>query len=288
MRNQQARKWFKVAVLGASAVVFLGLSIMPIVSGLMQNQQTGAQRSPNPANPGGPNDAKQLQETEKNYLAVLEREANNQPALQGLVETRMQLIQAGQRKPEDVIEPLQKLAKLQPEQAQYQLILAQAQQQAGKVDAAFQGYQQILAKSPASPEALQGITQLLVRQKRSSEAIPILEQGLAAAQEVNKKQPGAVDTMGVNLLLGDVYRTQKDVPAASALFEKLIKEAPMDFRPVAVKGLLLNDQGKKDEALKQFQTALSLASEADKPKVQALIDTLKKPPAPAPSASPSK
>lgn len=288
MQEKQPRKWLKIAVLGASSLVFLGLSIIPIVSGLMQNQQTSSQPSPNPALAGSPNDPKLLQETEKNYLAVLQREANNQPALQGLVETRLQLVQLGQRKAEDVIEPLQKLAKLQPERIEYQVILAQAQQQAGKVDEATQEYQQILAKSPANPEALQGVTQLLISQQRAADAIPALEQGLAAAQEANKKQPGSVDTLALNLLLGDVYRAQKDITAASDLYEKLMKEAPQDFRPVATKGLLLKDQGKKDDALKQFQTALSLASEQDKPRVQALIDSLNAPPAPVPSVSPSK
>jgi tetratricopeptide (TPR) repeat protein len=218
----------------------------------------------------------------------LQREANNEEALQGLVETRLQLVQSGQRKAQDVIDPLQKLVTLQPERMEYQMILAQAQQESGKMDEAVEAYQKVLAKAPTQPAALQGITRLFIQRQRAEDAIPLLEKGLTAAQAANQKQSGSADTLALNLLLGDVYRAQKNITEASSLYERLIKESPNDFRPVATKGLLLKDQGKQEEALQQFQKALSLASADDKPRVQALIDGLQPPAVTAPSPSPSQ
>jgi tetratricopeptide (TPR) repeat protein len=288
VQQQPSRKWVKTLILAVSSLVFLGLSIIPLIGGVMQSQKAPPPPAANSAAAGDPNNAKALEETEKNYLALLQREANNEAALQGLVETRLQLIQSGQRKAQDVIDPLQKLVTLQPERMEYQMILAQAQQESGKMDEAVEAYQKVLAKAPTQPAALQGITRLFIQQQRAEDAIPILEKGLAAAQAANQKQSGSADTLALNLMLGDVYRAQKNITEASSLYERLIKESPNDFRPVATKGLLLKDQGKKEEALQQFQKALSLASADDKPRVQALIDGLQVPAVTSPSPSPSQ
>jgi tetratricopeptide (TPR) repeat protein len=288
VQQQPSRKWVKTLILAISSLVFLGLSIIPLIGGVMQNQKTPPPSTANSAAAGDPNNAKALEETEKNYLALLQREANNEEALQGLVETRLQLVQSGQRKAQDVIDPLQKLVTLQPERMEYQMILAQAQQESGKMDEAVEAYQKVLAKAPTQPAALQGITRLFIQRQRAEDAIPLLEKGLTAAQAANQKQSGSADTLALNLLLGDVYRAQKNITEASSLYERLIKESPNDFRPVATKGLLLKDQGKQEEALQQFQKALSLASADDKPRVQALIDGLQPPAVTAPSPSPSQ
>lgn len=66
---------------------------------------------------------KQLQSTEAGYEKVLEREPENRFALQGLVETRLQMNDL-----EGAIAPLEKLIELEPEDEQLQALLAVVKQ----------------------------------------------------------------------------------------------------------------------------------------------------------------
>jgi len=56
-------------------------------------------------------------------LRVLEREPNNQNALEGLVQTRINM-----KDYEEAIPPLEKLVELKPEREDYQEVLAQLKQ----------------------------------------------------------------------------------------------------------------------------------------------------------------
>lgn len=66
----------------------------------------------------------QLQAQARGYEMVLQREPENQIALQGLVEIRLQM-----KDFEGTIEPLETLARLNPEQEQYKTLLATIKQQ---------------------------------------------------------------------------------------------------------------------------------------------------------------
>ena len=61
---------------------------------------------------------------ERGYVGVLQREPQNQTALEGLANVRLEM---GNRV--GAIEPLEKLVKLNPERADYKVLLAQARQQ---------------------------------------------------------------------------------------------------------------------------------------------------------------
>lgn len=254
MQEQQPRKWLKIVILAASSLVFLGLSIIPIVGGLMQNQRSGSQSSPNPAIAGGPTDPKELQETEKNYLAVLQREANNLQALEGLITTRQQLVKLGQRKPKDVTDPLEDFVKRQP----------------------------------TNVNVLSALSKLLVEQQRGTDAVAILEQSLEVAKQDSSKPSANNDPVAIELLLGEIYLAQKQPNQASAIFEQLSQQNPQDYRPVLSKGMMLHAEGKQAAALTQLQSALALAPEQSKPNVQAIIDVVKQPPGATPSPPPSQ
>jgi cytochrome c-type biogenesis protein CcmH/NrfG len=69
----------------------------------------------------------QLKAQVRGYELVLQREPDNQLALQGLVQARLQMndLQAA-------VEPMEKLVKLNPNNAQYKALLAGIKQRVGK------------------------------------------------------------------------------------------------------------------------------------------------------------
>ena len=77
-------------------------------------------------NKNAPAIASDLQAQERGYELVLQREPENQSALEGLVRIRMQMKNAKAAK-----EPIEKLIKLHPERQDYQHSLAQIKQQVG-------------------------------------------------------------------------------------------------------------------------------------------------------------
>lgn len=69
----------------------------------------------------------QLQMQERDYELVLKQEPDNQIALKGLVEIRRQMNDS-----KGAIQPLEKLVKLNPENQEYKMLLAQIKNEDGK------------------------------------------------------------------------------------------------------------------------------------------------------------
>lgn len=72
----------------------------------------------------------QLQAQEKGYETVLKREPENQVALEGVVKARLDMNNFT-----GAVEPLEKLVKLNPNEASYKAQLAEVKQRAGKTGA---------------------------------------------------------------------------------------------------------------------------------------------------------
>ena len=107
-----------LAVVGG--VSFLGSTIFGI-SSLVRDSFT----QPSPTNTNTVVTQQQrLEAQERGYETVLQREPQNQVALEGLVQIRLQMNNL-----QEAVEPLESLVKLHPERYDYQTLLAQVKQQ---------------------------------------------------------------------------------------------------------------------------------------------------------------
>ncbi len=263
--SESRNRWMVRVVLAFAVVAFVGVSVMPIITtfnkpqSLPQNQaNTENQRSSLQQNP-------KLEDQVRGYELVLQKEPENQTALKGLLQARLQLLSQkspGEVKPADiqvVIEPLEKLARLNPQKSEYGVLLAQAKQQIGDQEGAAQTYRTILTAKPTDLKALQGMVSLQLNQKRPEAAIGLLEQSLTAAKRANTIQPGSGDVIAIQILLGNVYAFQKQELQAIAVYDQAINQDPQDFRPVLAKAMLFKQQGKLAEAKPLFDKARALA-----------------------------
>ena len=99
-----------VAFLGSAGFGFIRMLTNPVQSTQVSTQAEDL--------------TQQLQAQARGYELVLQREPENQIALQGLVEIRLQMNDF-----ERIVEPLETLVRLNPEQEQYETLLATIKQQ---------------------------------------------------------------------------------------------------------------------------------------------------------------
>lgn len=274
-------------ILVLAVIAFVGFSMVPLLSSAFRDQPTGNEPSASPSLAASAAQQEELKSQAKGYELVLQREPENQTALRGLVETRLQLQDI-----KGVIEPLEKLTKLNPGQTRYGVLLAQAKQYAGDREGAAEAYRAILTSNPGEPMALQGLVGLLLEQKRPEAAVGLLQDTLKTAPEANQVKPGSVDVPAVKLLLGQVYAEQQRYDEAIAIYDEAIKDNDQDFRPVLAKAIVLKQQGKDDAAKPLFTKATTLAPTQYKDQINQLASG--KPPAgaatgasPAPTTVPA-
>ena len=285
--SQARNRWIVNVVLVVAVIAFVGISMVPLLTGFVQSQSTKPGNTTNPTSTPVPtNEKSKLEDQARGYESVLQREPEKKVALQGLLEARLQLLRLGQGNIKGVIEPLEKLAKLNPEKTEYTILLAQAKQQIGEPEAAAAAYRSILQTKPGDIKALQGLVVLLLQQKRPEAAIGLLQDTLTNSTQANKIQPGSVDTTSVKLLLAQVYVTQKRSSDAISLYDQLIKNDKQDFRPLLAKAIVIKDQGKTEEAKPLFDQAAALAPANVKDKINQLA-TSQLTPSTAPSTAPS-
>ncbi|MBW4673177.1 MAG: tetratricopeptide repeat protein [Desmonostoc geniculatum HA4340-LM1] len=263
--SQPRNRWVVQVILVLAILAFVGVSVIPIF-GALNNAPSSSQNNPSTRGSLTSSDQKsKLEDQVRGYELVLQREPENQTALKGLLEARLQLLsqkEKGSVKPSDiqvVIEPLEKLAKLNPEQSEYAVLLAQAKQQIGDREGAAQAYRSVLDTKPGDLKALQGMVALLMSQQRPEAAIGLLQETLTQAAQANTNQPGSIDTVAVQVLLGSVHASQKRYAQAASAYDQAIKKDPKDFRPVVAKAMLLKQQGKNAQAKPLFDSAAALA-----------------------------
>jgi tetratricopeptide (TPR) repeat protein len=273
--SQKRNPWINV-VLVLAVLAFVGFSMVPLLGSIFEGSEPSARTTP-AATPSISADKKaELEAQAKGYELVVQREPQNVTALKGLLEVRLQ-----QGDIQGAIAPLEQLAKLNPDQTDYGVLLAQAKQQIGDREGAAQTYRTILASKPGDLNALRGLVSLLIQQERPEAAIGLLQDTLKTATQVNEIQPGSVDVISVQLLLGQIYAAEQRYTQAIAVYDESIKANQQDFRPVLAKALVLKQQGKIAEAKPLFTTAVSLAPPQYKDQVKQLSSDT-----PAPTSSP--
>jgi tetratricopeptide (TPR) repeat protein len=115
----------------------------------------------------------------------------------------------------------------------------------------------------------------------------LLQEAIKKAPQANKLQPGSVDVTAIQLLMGDVYTSQKRYSEATALFDQISKENKTDFRPIVAKAMVLLQQGKNKEAEPLLKEAAALAPSQFKDQINQIALQAKSTPPPAPAGQPS-
>jgi tetratricopeptide (TPR) repeat protein len=256
--SQPRNRWILRIILALAVSAFIGVSVIPIISAI-NNPSPSNQNTASTSSVPSSDQLSKLQDQARGYELVLQREPENQTALNGLLEARLQLLSLKQGDIQGVIQPLEKLAQLNPESSEYGVLLAQAKQQIGDQEGAAQAYRSILTTKPGDLKALRGMVALLLQQQRPEAAVALLENTLSNADQETKSEPGSVDTVAIQVLLGTVHASQKRYPQATFVYDQAIKKDPQDFRPVLAKALLLREQGKLEQAKPLFDSAVALA-----------------------------
>ncbi|MEL7223831.1 MAG: tetratricopeptide repeat protein [Cyanobacteria bacterium J06576_12] len=260
--------WLVRGVLIVAVAAFLAVSVLGVIS----SNRGGGGASTAASTAPGADRTTQLQGEINGYTAVLGREPNNQTALRGIIDAKAELGDL-----EGTVEPLERLAELNPTVPEYSIILAQTKQQLGDAEGAANIYRRVLTQVPGDVQALEGLVQLLVAQERTEAAVGLLRDTLATADQSNELNPGSVDKLSVKLLLGQVFVSQKKYDDALKIYDETIAEAKAatpaqpDFRPTLAKALVLQEQGNSADAQPLFDEALELAPVQYKDAVQQLI-----------------
>lgn len=259
-------RWLVGTILILALAAFLSLSLLPILGGSNSRRASSNADSDQPVDPASMQ--AELEAQARGYELVLEREPENQTALEGLVDTRIQMGDI-----EGVVAPLQKLVDLNPEVTDYAVLLAQTNQQIGDLEGAAQIYRDVLDQRPGDMNALQGLVALLVQQDRPQAAIGLLQDTLATADQLgNEGSPGAIDSISVKLLLAQVYVEANQDDQALSLYDETIAAAPEDFRPVLAKALVLQQNGQSEEAKTLFSQATAMAPAQFKDQIEQMAD----------------
>ncbi|WP_319418974.1 tetratricopeptide repeat protein [Pleurocapsa sp. FMAR1] len=224
-------------VLGVMLFSLITVSALPLVGSVVE----GTQFAKNPNSEVvvlSQQELAKLEAEASGYQKVLEREPDNNTALSGLLKIKLQ-----QKDIPGAIAPLEKLAKLNPEQTEYGVLLAQAKQQTEDYEGAAAAYSQILGEHPGDIYALGGITNLYLVQDLPERAIALLKKTIAVASNEDSPNADSIDRDSVELLLGELYSNQERYAEAIALYDELATANQDDFRPILAKALVLKKQG---------------------------------------------
>jgi tetratricopeptide (TPR) repeat protein len=272
-------RWVINLVVAVSLLALTGFSLFPLVNLVLDGGAAVATQS----NSLSAAQTSQIQAQAQGYAQVLQKEPENQVALKGLLDARLQL---GDIK--GSLLPLEKIAALNPQTPDYTVLLAQTKQYLGDREGATASYRTVLTVQPQNINALQGLVSLLIDAKRP-------EAAMGAVQSALKTAAPTTDTTPIKLLQAQVYLTQQRNADALGIYDSLIEASKEDFRPVLAKALVFKQMGNLTESQSLLTAAVDLAPAEYKDQIKQLAQATLPPKVtvapnlstPAPVASPS-
>jgi tetratricopeptide (TPR) repeat protein len=277
-------RWVLNLVVAVSLLALTGFSLLPIFN-LVLDGGAAVATEPNSLSAA---QVSQLQSQAQGYTKVLQKEPDNQVALKGLLDARLQL---GDIK--GSLSPLEKIAALNPQTPDYTVLLAQTRQYLGERDGAIASYRAVLTIQPQNINALQGLVSLSIDAKRP-------EAAMGAVQAALKSAPPNTDLTPIKLLQAQIYLTQQRNADALGIYDAAIEANRDDFRPVLAKALVFKQMGNLTQAQLLMTTAMGLAPSEYKDQIQQLAQATQPPkaaivpnqsttaPNPAPAKAPSQ
>lgn len=185
----------------------------------------------------------QKQAAIEGYNNVLALQPDNTSAMLSL---SVVLREAGENS--EAIVTLEKLIDLKPDFAQAHFNLANAFKDEGLLDDALLSYEAALALSPRMYDAWTNKAATFLKLDRPVEALECAEKALKIAP-----------SFSAHLNAGNACRNLAQISQATAHYQSALELAPKDATIHAQIGLLLADQNKQVEAIKELETALTLS-----------------------------
>jgi tetratricopeptide (TPR) repeat protein len=250
-------RWVLNLVVAVSLLALTGFSLFPLFNVVLDG---GAAVATEPNNLSA-TQTSQIQAQALGYTKVLQREPENQVALKGLLNARLQL---GDIK--GSLLPLEKIAALNPQTSDYTVLLAQTKQYLGDREGATANYRTALSIQPQNINALQGLVSLLLEAKRP-------EAAMGAVQSSLKNTISGTDTTPLKLLLAQVYLTQQRNADALGVYDALMELNKDDFRPILAKALVFKQMGNVTEAQSLMTAAMNIAPAEYKDQIKQLAQS---------------
>ncbi len=141
------KKPLKRILILVSGFAFVGSTLFVIAASLFGGGQQNHQTGDNYSNPEAVE--QQLAEIEKGYQSVLQREPDNQTALMGLVEVRLQMNNIA-----GVIESLEKLIELNPQETRFLEMQAALRIQTNDLEGAIATLEKLAQLDPKNYQTL--------------------------------------------------------------------------------------------------------------------------------------
>lgn len=185
-----------------------------------------------------------LAESEGYIEKGLARDPNNLPGmiLRGRIHTARSEF-------DKAVQLFDRLSESHPKVPAVQIELGRALAANGDLNRATTVLAQVLLIAPDSTDATILLAQLNARKGDYPASITLL-------RKILERYP---DFHRARFLLADAYRSQGDLVTALSLYEGLEKQSPQNPQTPLLRGLILAQQAKPDEAKKAFEKALQLA-----------------------------
>lgn len=194
--SQNARRWWIVGLMLVGIIPFLGSSLLPFFGSTVETAQPTVQETitPTPAATATPtqvsSQAKQeeLKGQLRGYESILQQEPDNQTALMGVLLTRQELVQMGAADVMVLVDPLERLVKLNPNDVQLQSALGRIYAQQQRYDQAIAVFDKLIQNNKQDYQAVFDKGIVLKLQGKSEEAKTLFATAANLAPEPVKQQ----------------------------------------------------------------------------------------------------